>query len=259
MPHIDLGDMRVHYQLEGGEDAPVLMFSNSLGTNLTMWEPQLAACKQHFRVLRYDTRGHGQSSVTPGPYTIAQLGRDVLALLDKLKLELVSFCGLSLGGMIGQWLGIHAAPRLHKLVLANTAAQIGTVEGWNDRIASVQSHGTRAVIPAVLDRWYTPNFRVDHENTVERTRLMLESADPHGYVSCCAAVRDMNQRESVRFIRVPSLIVTGRFDPVTTPQDGLFLAENIPGAQYVELSAAHLSNVEAADSFTAHVLKFLAA
>jgi 3-oxoadipate enol-lactonase len=259
MPQIELGDARIFYQLEGNKQAPVVMFSNSLGTDLTMWEPQLAACTQHFRVLRYDTRGHGQSSVTPGPYNIAQLGRDVLALLDGLKLELVSFCGLSLGGIIGQWLGVHAAPRLHKLVLANTAAQIGTVEGWNDRIAAVQNYGMGAIIPTVLDRWYTPGFRVGHENAIERTRIMLESADAQGYMACCAAVRDVNQRESIRSIRIPSLIVAGRFDPVTPPHDGRFLAESIPGAQYVELFAAHLSNVEAADSFTAHLIRFLAA
>lgn len=158
MPFVDCGGVQTCYEMSG-DDRPVLVLSNSLGTNLSMWDPQMPQLEQHFRILRYDTRGHGRSSVAPGDYTIEQMGRDVLGLLDALRLERVYFCGLSMGGMIGIWLGIYAADRLHRLVLCNTAARIGTREMWNARIAALRRDGMRSVASAVIERWFTPEFR----------------------------------------------------------------------------------------------------
>jgi len=256
MAFVELDDLRIHYELDGADNLPVLVFSNSLGVNLAMWEPQVQALSPHFRLLRYDTRGHGRSSVPPGPYTIAQLGADVLHLLDALDIQQASFCGLSLGGVTGQWLGIHAPNRIHKLILADTAAKIGNEEGWNTRIATVSQEGLDSIIPATLERWFTPAFRTAQPQTVANTSAMLRATDPQGYAGCCAAIRDADFRSSIRDIRTPTLVITGTRDPVTPPDDGHFLAENIAGAGYVELPAAHLSNTEAAAAFNAAILEF---
>ena len=248
MPFIDIGDFRTHYELSGAGDS-VLLFSNSLGTDYSMWEPQMSALAREFRILRYDTRGHGQSSAAPGEYTIEQLGRDVLALLDALSIERVHFCGLSMGGMIGMWLGVNAPERLRRLVLCNTAARIGTPAAWNARIATVRREGMKTVAAAVIERWFTPEFRALHPKKVAPAQRMLENSPPDGYAACCAAVRDMDQRETIGTIPVPTLVIYGGQDPVIPNSDALFLKERIPGAEAVELQAAHLSNVEQADAF----------
>lgn len=256
MPFVDLGELRTHYELTGPE-GPVLVFSNSLGTEFAMWDPQMAELAQRFRILRYDTRGHGQSSVTAGDYTIEQLGRDVLGLLDAQGLERVHFCGLSMGGMIGIWLGMHAPNRLQRLVLCNTAARIGTKEMWNARIATVRTDGMKAVAAAVIERWFTPEFRASFPQKVARAQQMLENTPASGYSACCAAIRDMDQCDTVGQIRVPTLVIYGGKDPVTPTADARFLVEHIRGAQSVELNAAHLSNVEQPDAFTEAVSYFL--
>jgi 3-carboxy-cis,cis-muconate cycloisomerase len=254
---LELPGVRTHYRWDGPADEPVLLFSNGLGTNLTMWEGQIAAFSEKFRVLRYDQRGHGRSSVPPGPYSIEELGRDVVWLLDRLEIEQCYFCGLSMGGMIGQWLGVNAPERLTGLVLSNTAAKIGTAESWNNRIDLVLEGGVEAAIPLVLDRWFTLQFQASSPEVVARTREMLLSTVPEGYVAGCAAVRDMDQREAVRNIRVKTLVVAGAYDAVTPPVEGRYLADNIAGASYAELPAAHLSNVEASAEFNAAVFQFL--
>jgi 3-oxoadipate enol-lactonase len=258
MPFTELGDFRCHYFPAGDPDSAVLLFSNSLGTNLSMWSPQLPVFEKQFRVLRYDTRGHGQSTVTPGPYSIDQLGKDVLNLLDALKLDRVHFCGLSMGGMIGMWLGINAPERLHKLVLCNTGAKIGTSEGWKARIEAVRKAGMKSMAPAVIERWFTPAFRAKSPEEVAATQVVLENVDAEGYVANCAAVRDFDARESIAAIPVRTLVIAGAHDPATPPADGRFLAEKIKGARYVELSAAHLSNIEDHDRFNEEVSAFLA-
>lgn len=257
MPFIDVNDGRLHYRFDGPSDAPVLLLSNSLGTDLTMWGPQVPAFSRTFRVLRYDSRGHGASSVTPGPYTLEQLAGDALALLDGLGLTRVHFCGLSLGGMVGMWLGTHAPERVDRLVLANTAAHIGPPEIWNTRIDKVREGGMAAITVAVLDRWFTAAFQEQAPQAVERVRQVLLATPPEGYIACCAAVRDMDQRETVARVRAPTLVVAGTHDQATPPADGKFLAERIPGASYVEFSAAHLGNIEAEARFTDAVLGFL--
>lgn len=251
----ELRDARIHYLLEGPASAPVLVFSNSLGTDSSMWDPQAQALGGKFRILRYDTRGHGNSSVTAGPYSIEQLARDVLALLDELHLDRVHFCGLSMGGMIGMWLGANAPARLHRLALCSTAAKIGTPEMWDSRIETVLKQGMNFIAPGVMERWFTAGFRGKQLKTVGGVRKMVEGTNPEGYVACCAAVRDFDFRERLQNIRVPVLVMSGTHDPATTISDGRFLADRIPNSCFVELNAAHLSNIEDRASFNTHVAR----
>ncbi len=257
MPIVKSGEARIHYALEGQGGTPVLVFSNSLGTNYSMWDSQVPELRRKLRVLRYDTRGHGQSSVTPGPYSIDQLGKDVIALLDALDLDRVHFCGLSMGGMIGMWLGVNAPERLNKLILCNTAAKIGTSEVWNARIEAVRKNGMKSVASAVIERWFSPAFGEKAPATVSTTLKMLEGANPEGYAACCAAVRDFDFRKHLGGIHTPVLVIAGAHDPATPPADGRFLADQIPGARYAELNAAHLSNIEDQDRFNNEVAAFL--
>jgi 3-oxoadipate enol-lactonase len=247
----------IRYRFDGPIGAPYLVLSNSLGTNLDMWEPQVAVLTTRFRVLRYDSRGHGLSEVTPGPYTIERLARDVVALLDELKIDRTHFCGLSMGGMAGLWLGVHAPQRIDRLVLCNTAPRIGLAERWNARIDAVSKSGVGSIADAVMEPWFTPRFRDAAADTVQRMRAMLVASSPEGYVASCAAVRDMDQWATLSRIERPTLIVTGAHDAATPPADGRRMAEVISDAKYVELDAAHISNVEAAGHFTAEVLAFL--
>jgi 3-oxoadipate enol-lactonase len=256
MPFANAGELRTHYSLTGSGRA-VLMFSNSLGTDLNMWDPQMAHLSKDFRILRYDTRGHGQTAVPQGEYNVDQLGHDVLGLLDALGLDRVHFCGLSMGGMIGMWLGIAAPQRLNRLIVCSSAAKIGSNELWNARIASVRKDGMKQVAAAVVERWFTPEYRASNQDIVARTQKMLEAAPPEGYASCCAAVRDMDQRDAIAKIKVPTLVIYGSKDPAIPVKDALFLKEKIAGASAMELAAAHLSNVEQADAFTRTVGKFL--
>jgi 3-oxoadipate enol-lactonase len=257
MPYANVNHARLHYRFDGPESAPVLVLSNSLGTDLGMWEPQAPAFAERFRVLRYDSRGHGASQVTPGPYTVEQLAGDVIGLLDSLGIRRAHFCGLSLGGMVGQWLGVHGAQRINRLVLCNTAAYLGPAELWNTRIEAVRQGGMAAITDGVLDRWFTALFLEQRPAAVDQARATLLATPAEGYAACCAAVRDMDQQQAVSAIRRPTLVITGAEDQATPPEDGRFLAERINGAGYVELAAAHLSNIEDAERFTDAVLSFL--
>lgn len=259
MPFAEFEDAQIHYEWDGPEHAPILVFCNSLGTNLRMWDPQIADFSKHFRVLRYDTRGFGASTVTPGPYSIAQLSWDLVRLLDALALDCAYFCGLSMGGMIGMFLGVNAPKRLHKVVLCNTAAKFGTPETWDARISAVQAGGMKAVASSVIERWLTSGYRASHPAETAAALAMLESANPDGYIANCAAVRDMDLHEELTGVQVPALVLAGLHDPVATSADGRFLAERIPGARYAEVPAAHLSNLEARDDFNRTVLEFLRA
>jgi 3-oxoadipate enol-lactonase len=250
MSFVETGSAKIHYAIEGTDGAPVLAFSNSLGTNYSMWDLQAQELRKTFRILRYDTRGHGQSAVLPGAYTIEQLGNDFLGLLDGLRLGPVHFCGLSMGGMIGMWLGIHAPSRLHKLVLSNTGAKIGTEESWRSRIEAVQKGGMKSIASGVIERWFTPALRAKAPATVAQIQRMLEESNPDGYAACCAAVRDYDCRGQLERIGAQTLIITGAHDPATPPADGQFLAAHIRGAKFAELDAAHLSNIEDGARFT---------
>lgn len=250
----------IHYQLDGPANAPVLVLSNSLGTNFHMWEAQMSAFAKHFRVLRYDTRGHGSSTVTEGPCAVEQLGRDVLELLDHLSIEQVAICGLSMGGLIAQWLAVNAPERITRLILCNTAAKIGTEEVWNDRIDTVLRGGSGAMIAmgdAALGRWFTPAFVESQPEECARIVGMLAATSPIGYAGSCAAVRDADFRQSLGEVRCPVLIICGNADPVTTTEHGRQMQAMLGNAELIELHAAHLSNVEAHADFTRHVLGFL--
>lgn len=257
MAFAEVNGARIHYRFDGAGDSPVLVLSNSLGTDHTMWDVQIPVFARRFRVLRYDTRGHGTSAVTQGPYTIEQLGRDVVGLLDELGIARAHFCGLSLGGMAGMWLGVNAPERLDKLVLCNTAARIAPPEMWNARIDTVRNRGMAEIVDAVLERWFTAAFRQAAPPALERVRQTFLTTPPNGYAACCAAVRDMDQRAAISRIGLPTLVIAGSQDMATPPADGRFLAENIPGARYAELEAAHLSNVEVEERFTTAVTNFL--
>lgn len=257
MPILKLGEARIHYALEGQTGSPVLVFSNSLGANYSMWDSQTHEFHKQFRILRYDTRGHGQSSATPGPYSIERLAKDVVALLDALDMDRVHFCGLSMGGMIGMWLGLNAPERLNKLVLCNTGANIGTPDAWNVRIDAVRKNGVKSIAPAVVERWFTPAFREKSLAIVSSTQKMIEEASPDGYAACCAAIRDCDYRKQVAAIRTPTLVITGTHDPATPPADGRFLAQQIPGARLAEMDAAHLSNIEDHGHFNQELAAFL--
>ena len=257
MPRIEVNGARLFYTLSGKADAPVLMMSNSLGTTLEMWQPQLAALESRFHLLRYDMRGHGKSDVREAACSIGTLGQDVLSLLDELQIGKVHFCGLSIGGVIGQWLGANAPERLKSLVLCNTAARIGTLESWNERIAAVEQGGVASIAQAVIQRWFTPAFRLASPGAVAPLQAMLLATNPRGYVLLCAALRDMDQRKLLESIRLPTYVIAGGHDPATTLEDAKFLQERIPGARLIALPVAHISNVEAADQFNAAVIEFL--
>jgi len=257
MPFVDAGGTRLFHRFDGPIGAPPLVLSNSLGTNLGMWDGQMPALVERFRVLRYDSRGHGQSAAPPGPYRIEELGRDLIALLDALDIPRVRFCGLSKGGMVGMWLASNAPERVERLVLCNTSAHLPGRELWNVRIEAVRATGMAAVAPQVLERWFTAGFRARASEAVEKVRQMLLTTPAEGYAACCAAIRDMDQRETIASIRAPTLVVVGSRDPATPPEHGRAIADRIRGARVIELPAAHLSNVEAVEAFNEAVLGFL--
>jgi len=257
MPFLDVNGADTYYELSGAGASPALMFSNSLGTNFKMWDPQTEVLATKWKILRYDTRGHGSSAVTPGPYTISQLADDALTLLDRMEIAEVSFCGLSMGGLIGMELALRAPNRLRHLVLCNTAPRIGSAETWNARIATVQEKGMSAVTEAVLERWYTPEFRKRSPEQIQSTREMLLHTSPDGYAACCVALRDVDLNAAISGIRVPTLVILGQSDPVIPLSEGHSMAQRIPGATCMELPVAHLSNVEAAEAFTQHLAAFL--
>jgi len=236
---------------------PVLMLSPSLGTTMALFEPQLDALGDRFSMLRYDPRGHGASSVPAGGYSLDRLGRDVLGLLDHLSIARAHFAGVSLGGMVGQWLGYRAPDRLLSLILANTSAYMGPPAGWASRIATVSSQGMGALAEAVIERWFTPDFQQAHPEQVDHARAMLLATDPQGYAGCSAAIRDMDLRPTATCITVPTLVIGGRRDPATPPEHARFLADNITNARLVELDAAHLSNLEQSFAFNSAITEFL--
>lgn len=249
--------MNIHYILEGTPNSPVLVFSNSLGTNLDMWDAVVPLLLPYFQILRYDTRGLGQSEVTPDPYEVKQLGQDVIDLLDQLNFQKVHFCGLSMGGQIGQWLGIHHADRLDKLVLSNTGAKIGSQEGWDDRIALVQKKGLQAILEGSMKVWFRPQFLEQQAEQIKAWQRMLLANEVLGYANCCAAVRDADFREDLSKIPVDTLIITGDEDPATTVADAEFMREKIPQSQLTVLAARHIPSIEQPTAFAEALLDFL--
>ncbi|WP_018479772.1 3-oxoadipate enol-lactonase [Pontibacter roseus] len=257
MPTISLSNHTCFYTFEDSGKAETIVFSNSLGTDHTMWDPVVAILRPHFNVLRYDTRGHGQSTIQGEEVSVAALGQDVLGLLDHLRLDKVHFCGLSMGGLIGQWLGIHAPERFKKIILANTSAKIGTATGWNDRIQQVRAQGLEILLDGTAQRWFTPSFQEQHPEMVTDILRKFGQNSAQGYAANCAAVRDADFREELHQLQVPTLVISGLQDEVTTPADGDFLASTIPDARHVQLDANHLSAVELPDDFARALIQFV--
>src|SRR5262245_8394141 len=257
MPVIQSDGCAINVQVEGPEGAPALMLSNSLGTNLSMWEPQAPAFTKHFRLVRFDRRGHGKSSVPKGPYTMEMLGRDAVAVMDGLGLKTVSWCGLSMGGMEGQWLGANAANRIDKLILSNTSSYYPDKTSWNDRIKIVQEKGLGALVGPNMERWFTKEFRERAPDKLEWMSKMFLATDAEGFLGCGMAVRDMDHRALLPKIKAPTLVIIGRSDPATTPEMGEYIRSQIPGAAVAMLDAAHISNVEQPQAYTDTVLGFL--
>ncbi|HTS24054.1 MAG TPA: 3-oxoadipate enol-lactonase [Casimicrobiaceae bacterium] len=254
---IDVAGERFAVRVDGPAGASAVVFSNSLGANLEMWEPQMAALASRFRVVRYDTRGHGGSFVPAGDYGIDTLGRDVLGILDALAIRRAHFCGLSMGGATGMWLALHAPQRIGRLVLANTATKFGTAERWNARIDAVSKGGIAAIADGVLEIWFTAAFRAKAPERVEPLRAMLLATPVPGYLAACRAVRDVELGSAIAGVARPTLVIVGAQDGSTPPAQGRAIAQAVPRARLVELPAAHISNVEAAAAFNAELLAFL--
>ena len=259
---ITANGISINYQLDGPEDAPVLVFSNSLATSLAMWNEQVDRLNDRFRILRYDNRGHGATPVPDmeGSYTIKMLGEDVLGLLDALEIEKVSFCGLSKGGMVGQWLGINASDRLNRLVLSNTASYFPNKGMWRERISMATVDGIPAIAEASIGRWFTPGYlaRDDTRATIDFVRNFILETTRHGYLASSIAIRDMDFRKELGQIDVPTMVIIGEKDPATIPEYGEVVAAGIPGAKiFVVPDAAHLSNIEQPDVFTEALVDFL--
>jgi 3-oxoadipate enol-lactonase len=257
MPHLDVDGSRIHYDVSGSPRAPVLLLSHSVGTSLAMWDDQTREFEASFRVVRYDSRGHGQSDAPPGPYTIERLGRDASALLRALEIPRAHVCGLSLGGMVGMWLAVNHPDQVDRLVLANTSAHLPPPSTWNDRIAAVRANGMASIGDLVVDRWFTRKFQTSAPGVVARFRQILVSTPPEGYIGGLTAIRDFDFEAELARITRPTLVIVGAHDPATPPSHGELIADRIPGASLVTLQASHISNAECADEFDESVATFL--
>jgi 3-oxoadipate enol-lactonase len=257
MPVVNANGCPIHVEIEGPENAPVLMLSNSLGTTIHMWDGQVAPFTLHFRLVRFDRRGHGKSGLPKGPYSMELLGRDVLAIMDAFGIEKTNWCGLSMGGMEGMWLGANAPERFERMVLSNTSSYFPDKKGWNDRLALVKEKGVAAFAEANMERWFTKGFRERNPQAVQRISEMFAATPLDGYLNCGMAVRDMDHRALLPNVKVPTLVIIGRHDPATTPEAGEYIHKHIPGAENFIIDAAHISNVEAAQQFNDAVLGFL--
>ncbi|MDB5560296.1 MAG: 3-oxoadipate enol-lactonase [Enterovirga sp.] len=252
-----VGGDAFHVRIDGPADGPALMFCNSLSSDLSMWDDQVPELSTRFRIIRYDGRGHGKSVASPGPYTMDQLGRDAVGILDALGVARAHWCGVSLGGMVGMWMLTHARERIGRAVLANTAAYMGPASLWDGRIAAAREGGMEALVDATITRWFPADFRERAPQTMERMRAMILGTPPEGFQACCFAIRDMDQREDIQSISNPTLVIIGSRDPATTPADGELIHERVPGSQKLVLDAAHISNVEQAAAFTGALTRFL--
>ena len=259
MPTFTSNDAQINYQTFGDATKPALIFSNSLGTNFKMWQAQIDFFQQDFFVICYDTRGHGASSAPQGPYSIDQLGQDVVNLLDHLNVEKAAFCGISMGGLTGQWLAIHRPERFNQVVVCNTAAKIGQEQAWNDRAALVREQGLQPIASTAASRWFTEPFIQSNATVVNNLQNDLAAGSAEGYASCCEALAKADVREQLKDITVPVLVVAGQQDPVTTVVDGQCMVERIANSQLFEINASHISNVELPNEFNQAVKQFIQA
>ncbi len=259
MPSIVTGDgARIAYRIDGPDDKPTLVLSNSIATNLGMWDLQIPELSRHFRVVRYDSRGHGESSVPVGAYSIDRLGRDVVELLDALRIERAHFLGLSLGGYVGQWLGVHTPERIDRLILSNTASYLGPAQQWDQAITTVLQAGDMAATADMfLHNWFPAHMLESRDPEVERFRSMVLGTDPRGLAASFAVVRDTDMRRTIALIPRPTLVIAGQHDTVTSLSHSQAIAATVPGAQLLVLPAVHLPNIELPAQYLDAVLTFL--
>lgn len=245
------------YRLDGDPRNPALLMCNSLGTDHTMWDAQADPLAHSFHVIRYDARGHGESGSPPGPYSLAMLASDALALLDHLGIARAHVVGLSMGGLVAQCLAIQAPHRVNRIVLANTAARIGSADGWRSRAAAVRAGGLAEIAATSPARWFTPAFAADHPAIVEPLQRTLRGQSPEGYAACCDALASADLQGEIAAIAAPVLVIAGAADPVTTVADGVALCARLRHAWLATLTASHLSNIEAPAAFSRAVHSFL--
>jgi 3-oxoadipate enol-lactonase len=258
MPVIESHGCPIDVEITGPDNAPVLLLSSSLGTTKHMWDPQMPAFTKNYRVVRFDRRGHGRSGVPKGPYSMEMLGRDVLAIMDNLKLEKVNWLGLSMGGMEGMWLGANAGHRFNKLILSNTSSHYADKSMWNARIDAITKAGSVAAIAdMVINAWLTKDFQQAQPDTTARMKEMMIATPIEGYLGCAAAVRDMDHRELLKDIKVPTLIIAGAKDPATNVAAAEFIRDRIADSKLAIVDAAHIANVEVPEAYAKEVLDFL--
>lgn len=258
MPHAKINGIDLYYEISGKEDGPPILFSNSLASTLHMWDPQMPAFQKHFRVVRYDSRGHGRSSAPDGAYSIETLVEDAIGLLDHLGIDKTDFCGLSKGGMVGQRLATLHPNRVARLVLCDTSCYMGPPELWEGRIDTASADGMAGVVDATIMRWFTEPFQKSDPQAVDKVREMILNTPPAGFMGCCRAIQSMDQRETIQAIAAPTLVVVGADDPGTTPDAAREIQKRITGAKLVILpEAAHLANIEQPKLFDEAVLGFL--
>jgi 3-oxoadipate enol-lactonase len=249
MPTVERAGCRLRYEIDGNPTGPPVLFSNSLGTTCEMWKPQLEALSPAFRIIRYDTRGHGDSAVPPGPYTLETLGLDALAILEASDIDRAHVCGLSLGGLTAMWLAVYRPDRVQSVTLASTAARIGSAAMWEERIVQVRTSGVPSLADAAMGRWFSQSFRASHPDVVAIYHRMLSATPAEGYAACCAAIRDADLRRALNRISAPTLIIAGHHDPATPPADAEDMRSRIPDSRVSLFDAAHILNVEQAGSF----------
>lgn len=257
MPNIEREGASIWYDVEGRDDAPPLLLIHSLATTHELWSRQMPSLAGSFRTIRYDMRGHGRSTAPAGDFTIEQLGLDALAVLDAAGAPRADIAGVSLGGLTAIWLGEHAPRRVRRLVLANTAARIGTSDSWSARIRVVREGGMEVAAELAIPRWFTDEFREDHADVIAAYRAMVLACPLETYVGACAALRDADLRPDAHRIAAPTLVVAGSEDTSTPPADSELIRDTLPNAHMELLHAAHLSNVERADEFTELLRGFL--
>lgn len=256
MPMIDADGCLLNVAVDGRDSGPTLILSNSLGCTMAMWEPQLPALSKLFRVIRYDRRGHGKSGMN-GPVSMERYGRDVLAILDDLNIDRAHWCGLSMGGMVGQWLGANAPDRFEKMILANTSCYYPDPTNWHNRIKAVREGGLAPIADTVIAGWLTADFREREPEATAKMKAMLLATPVEGYLAACEALSTLDQRALLPQIRKPVLVIAGKQDNATPVSAGEYIRANIPGASMTLLDAAHISNVEQSHAFTEAVVGFL--
>jgi 3-oxoadipate enol-lactonase len=254
---VDVHGCPLYVRVDGHATAPPLMLSNSLGTDLHLWDAQAGEFAKDFYLVRYDRRGHGRSGLGHAPHTMDTLGNDALAIMDALGLDKVNWCGISMGGMVGQWLGANAPDRIEKLILANTSSYFPNKDAWNTRIKTIREKGIEAIADAIMAIWFTADFRAREPETVARFRQTLVDTPLEGYIASCETVRDMDLRDHLRRVNAPTLILAGKHDQSTPVEASEYLRAHIPGSKMTVFDAAHITNVEVSALFNETVRKFL--